>query len=45
MDDIEFQRELLTGAIGGVSKTQLLRTLTEKYGCTEEYINEALTHC
>jgi len=45
MDDIEFQRELLTGAIGGVSKTQLLRTLTEKYGCSEEYINEALRHC
>jgi len=45
MDDIEFQRELLTGAIGGVSKTQLLRTLTEKYGCTEEYINEALDLC
>jgi len=45
MDDTEFQRELLTGAIGGVSKTQLLRTLTEKYGCSDKYINDALDAC
>ena len=45
MDDTEFQRELLTGAIGGVSKTQLLRTLTEKYGCSDKYINDAIDEC
>ena len=41
----EMTDEFLLGALGGVSKSQLIRTFREDYGCNDQDINDLLNIC